>query len=119
MSIAAEPVPSIAPIAAARIGVGPALVAAVALVAAFQQRRLGVYTDELWLMTLCSRLLEGARPYVDFFENSPPFAILLYFPPVLAARALGVSREWALLAYELAAFGAQSASANWSRWPKA
>ena len=104
MSVSAEPAPSIAPITAARLPVGPALVVAVAVLAAIQQRRLGVYTDELWLMTLCSRMLEGARPYVDFLENSPPLAIVLYLPPVLMARVLGVSREGALLAYEIVAF---------------
>ena len=112
MSVVPQFVPLRAPSRGVRIAAGPAAVVAIAALAALLQLRLGVYTDQLWLMTLCARMVDGARPYVDFLENSPPFAVLLYLPPVLIARVLGVSREAALLAYELAMFGASL----WASW---
>ena len=74
---------------------------AMALAAVALQLRLGVYADPLWLMTCCERWLEGQTAYVDFLDNSPPPAILLYLPPVAIARWFGVAREPLLVAYVL------------------
>jgi hypothetical protein len=83
----------------------PLVLAGIGLAAVVIQLRLGVYTDELWLMLLCDRLLDGQVAYRDFIENSPPAAILLYMPPVALARLLGVAREPVLLAYVVAVIG--------------
>ncbi len=90
--------------------IGLAVIAVAALVS---QIRLGVSTDPLWLMLLCDRLLDGQIAYLDFLENSPPFAILIYMPPVLAARAFRVAREPMLLAY---VFGLSGVSLGFCGW---
>ena len=74
------------------------------------QFRFGPGTDEIWLMLLCDRLLDGQTAYVDFLENCPPFAILIYMPPVLAARFFGIAREPMLIAYVIGLTAASSAS---------
>ena len=78
---------------------------AIALAAFAYQLRLGVYTDPLWLMICCERWLDGQTAYVDFLENSPPAAILVYLPPVVVARWLGVAREPLFVAYVLVVVG--------------
>jgi hypothetical protein len=75
---------------------------AVALATFATQVRLGVYADPLWLMICCERWLEGQTAYVDFLENSPPPAILLYLPPVVVAKWLGVAREPVFVIYVFA-----------------
>lgn len=87
----------------------PFALAAIALAALAIQVKLGVCTESLWLMLLCDRLLDGQTAYVDFLENSPPFAILIYMPPVAAARLIGVAREPMLIAYIFALVGASLA----------
>ena len=69
------------------------------------QLRLGVYADPLWLMTCCARWLDGQTAYVDFLDNSPPAAILVYLPPVVVARWLGVAREPLFVVYVLLVVG--------------
>jgi hypothetical protein len=78
---------------------------AMALAAFAFQLRLGVYADPLWLMICCERWLDGQTAYVDFLENSPPAAILIYLPVVVAARGLGVAREPLFVAYVLLVVG--------------
>jgi hypothetical protein len=78
---------------------------AMALAAFAFQIRLGVYADPLWLMICCERWLEGQTAYVDFLENSPPAAILVYLPVVVAARGLGAAREPLFIAYVLLVVG--------------
>src|SRR5208282_4931061 len=85
----------------------------IVILAVANQIRLGVYTDPLWLMVLCDRLLDGQTAYADFFENSPPLAILLYMPPVLLARTLGVAREPLFVGYVFALAGASLAASWW------
>ena len=46
-----------------------------------------VDVDVGWLLTLGERMLDGQRPYIDFFEANPPMSILLYLPAV----ALGLA----------------------------
>lgn len=67
--------------------------AALTVVAVFWQMRWGTITDTSWLITVCERLLDGERLYVDVIETNPPFSVLLYMPAVALARALGMSPE--------------------------
>ena len=87
--------------------------AAIVVASAAYQFRLGVYTDPLWLMDLCGRLLDGQTAYVDFLENSPPIAILIYMPPVLAARLFGSATEPLLVVYVEILAGAGLAACAW------
>ncbi|WP_439374524.1 hypothetical protein [Bradyrhizobium sp. DASA03120] len=80
------------------IGFVSALVA-IYFAAIANQIHLGVYTDPLWLMDVCARMLSGQIPYVDFLENSPPVAILIYLPPVLASSWLGINQDLAFIVY--------------------
>jgi hypothetical protein len=50
-------------------------------------------TDVSWLITVCERVLEGQRLYVDLLETNPPASIWLYLPAVAAAHAVGVRPE--------------------------
>jgi len=49
--------------------------------------------DVSWLITVSERILDGGRLYIDILEPNPPMAGYLYMPPVLLARALGMSAE--------------------------
>ena len=50
-------------------------------------------SDNSWLFTVCDKLLDGARAYIDVIETNPPGAFLIYMPAALVARALGVAIE--------------------------
>ncbi len=50
-------------------------------------------TDVSWLLTLGEKMASGERPYIDFLEVNPPASILLYYPAVVAGRALGIAPE--------------------------
>ena len=75
--------------------------ALIGVLAALQQFHLGVESDNLWLMSCADKMLEGQTAYKDFLENSPPFAILLYMPPVLLARLFGAAEETTIVVYGL------------------
>jgi len=79
--------------------------AGILLLAIAARRWLGVYTDDLWLLLLSDRMLDGQVAYRDFLENSPPAAILIYMPPVALARLIGVAREPVFFAYAFAVLG--------------
>ena len=49
--------------------------------------------DVSWLITVSERILAGGRLYIDILEPNPPMAGYLYMPPVLLARAFGLSPE--------------------------
>lgn len=49
--------------------------------------------DVEWLITVSERILDGGRLYIDILEPNPPMAGYLYMPPVLLARAPGMSPE--------------------------
>src|SRR5690349_1975280 len=49
--------------------------------------------DVSWLLTLCEKVLGGARPYIDFAEPNPPASILIYMPAVLIGHALDLAPE--------------------------
>jgi hypothetical protein len=51
-----------------------------------------------FLLYAAGRVLDGARLYVDVVEINPPLIVALNIPPVIVARALGVSE---ILVYRL------------------
>jgi hypothetical protein len=55
--------------------------------------RDGPTSDVSWLITMCERILHGERAYVDIFENTPPFPMLLYMPGVVLAQLTGFTPE--------------------------
>jgi hypothetical protein len=58
---------------------------------------LGVLNhDEAWYLVVAGRVLAGKRLYVDVFDTNPPLIVWLNLPPLLLARALGVSEILAL-----------------------
>lgn len=65
----------------------------ITMVAALYQLRWGTVPDTSWLITVCERVLDGDRLYVDVLETNPPFTVWLYLPPVALARALGIAPE--------------------------
>jgi hypothetical protein len=62
-------------------------------------------SDVAWLITMCERILNGERAYVDIFETTPPVPMLLYMPGVLAAKLTGVTPEAATYAFAYASTG--------------
>jgi hypothetical protein len=73
----------------------PLLVSVVVLAIAVPwQTRWGVNPDTSWIITICERVLGGARLYVDIIETNPPFSIWLYLPVVSFANWLGVAPEY-------------------------
>ena len=59
-------------------------------------------SDVSWLITMCERILNGKRAYVDIFETTPPVPMLLYMLGVLAAKLTGVTPEAATFAFAYA-----------------
>jgi hypothetical protein len=66
-------------------------------------RMRGATSDVSWLTSMCERMLDGERGWVDIFETTPPIPTLLYMPGVVLARATGVSSETAVFATAYAA----------------
>jgi len=65
-----------------------------ALVAiAIQSLWIPLDADVSWLITVCERVLSGARLYVDLIEVNPPASVWLYLPLVWIAHATGVRPE--------------------------
>ena len=54
--------------------------------------------DNTWLYMVAERFLDGARPYVDFIETTPPASFLIYLPGVGLARLLGLPVEFVVCA---------------------
>ncbi len=63
----------------------------------------GTVADVAWMIDCNERWLQGAVPYRDFLEINPPASLMLYWPAVAAARALGAPSEWGVLAFGFAA----------------
>src|SRR5262249_15849658 len=64
------------------------------LAAALLLRRYVVpNVDVSWCLTLAEKILDGQRLYVDVLELNPPGGLLLYLPPVMVARLLGLQPE--------------------------
>jgi len=86
-----------------RIAFGCAL--ALVLVASMPLHLGHPTADVSWLLTVCEKMLDGERLFVDILEINPPFSALLYMPAVLLARAIGISPETVTFAMAyLAAF---------------
>lgn len=65
---------------------------AVILVAALALRyTIGAVSDVSWQITLCEKILDGQRLYVDLLEVNPPASTFLYLPAVALARLLHLS----------------------------
>lgn len=54
---------------------------------------LPIDADVSWLITVCEKVLSGARLYVDVVEVNPPASVWLYLPLVWAAHATGAKPE--------------------------
>ena len=73
----------------------------------------GPTTDVSWLITMCERILDGEKAYIDIFETTPPVPMLLYMPGVLLARLLSITPETTTFAIAYAAaFGSIALSAR-------
>lgn len=57
--------------------------------------RADPHHDVTALTTWAERVVDGARPYIDFIEVNPPGSFLLYVPSVLLGRAFGFQPELA------------------------
>ena len=66
-------------------------------------RLSGATPDVSWLTSMCERMLDGEKGWVDIFETTPPVPTLLYMPGVLLARLTGVSSEAAVFVTAYAA----------------
>lgn len=66
------------------------------LAASLALRQNGVTPDVSWLTSMCERMLDGERGWIDIFETTPPVPVLLYMPGAWSARVLGVSAEAAV-----------------------
>jgi hypothetical protein len=72
---------------------------AVAAAAILLQWRFGLLGDVSWLITVDEKWLDGATPYRDIIEINPPASLMLYWPAVALARALGVAPEFTVAAF--------------------
>ena len=62
--------------------------------------------DVSWLITMCERMLNGERAYVDIVETTPPVPMLLYMPGALLAKYVGGAPEtWTFAFAYASAFG--------------
>ena len=66
-------------------------------------RLKGATPDVSWLITMCERILDGEKPYVEIFETTPPVPMLLYMPSVLLARMMGITPEATTFCFAYAA----------------
>src|SRR5580698_5050247 len=78
-------------------------VAALVVLALAIRFAFGTVADVAWMIDCNERWLQGAVPYRDFLEINPPASLMLYWPAVAAARALGAPGEWGVLAFGFAA----------------
>jgi hypothetical protein len=65
---------------------------------AIQSLWIPLDADVSWLITVCERILSGARLYVDVIEVNPPASVWLYLPLVWIAQAIGVQPEAVVVA---------------------
>jgi len=80
---------------------------AIGLIALAAQLWFGLLGDVSWLITIDEKWLSGQVPYVDFVEINPPASLLLYWPAVSFAHALGLRAEFVVSAF---GFGSIAAS---------
>ena len=84
---------------------------AIGLIAVATQLWFGMLGDVSWLITIDEKWLSGQVPYVDFVEINPPASLLLYWPAVFLAHALGLRAEFVVSAF---GFGSIAASLSLS-----
>ncbi len=84
-----------------------AFLTALLVVAAISVGLRGEATPDVsWLITMCERMLNGERAYVDILETTPPVPMLLYMPGAVVAKFIGGTPEAATFAFAYAcAFG--------------
>jgi hypothetical protein len=82
------------------------LLSAVVLMSVALQVYLGVDTDTSWNITLAEKVLDGARPNIDFIEINPPMSYFIYVAPTLVARLTGLSPEFMVDLFCFAGVGA-------------
>ncbi len=95
------PVPALGSVQAQRFWIA-GLCVAVLLAAIPWQMRWGIIPDTSWTITMCERLLAGARLYVDLFEVNPPFTPWMFMPAVALAHAVNLPPEVVMHAYAYA-----------------
>ena len=83
-----------------------AITVGIGLIALGVQLSDGLMGDVSWLITIDEKWLSGEVPYVDFLEINPPASLLLYWPAVFAARALGVRAEFVVSLFGFASIAA-------------
>ena len=66
-------------------------------------RMNGATPDVSWLTSMCERMLDGEKGWVDIFETTPPVPTLLYMPGVMLSRIAGVDAEAAVFVTAYAA----------------
>jgi hypothetical protein len=84
-----------------------AFLAAMLVVAAASVALRGEATPDVsWLITMCERVLNGERAYVDIVETTPPAPMLLYMPGAVIAKTIGGAPEtWTFAFAYASAFG--------------
>ncbi len=89
-----------------RVSRGAFLSAMLVLAAVSVALRGEATPDVSWLITMCERMLNGERAYVDILETTPPVPMLLYMPGAVVAKFIGGTPEAATFAFAYAsAFG--------------
>ncbi len=69
--------------------------------------------DVSWLITMCERILNGERAYVDIVDTTPPVPLLLYMPGAFLAKTVGGAAETWTFAFAYASvFGSLWLSAR-------
>jgi hypothetical protein len=58
--------------------------------------------DVSWLITMCERILNGERAYIDIVETTPPAPMPLYMPGAFLAKTIGGAPEFWTFAFAYA-----------------
>jgi hypothetical protein len=102
------------PVAFPRTGEGQAQWSALVIFvfAIAVQCAVGTPSDTSWLITVCEKILEGHRLYVDIAEVNPPGAVFLYMPAVWIAHVTNVRPEFAVATFVFVSIGGSLALAS-------
>jgi hypothetical protein len=77
------------------------------------QWTIGFNNDNAWLLYTASRVVDGARLYVDVVEINPPLIIWLEIPIVWLARSSGLAPVEVFRAVVLGGALASATACNW------
>jgi len=91
-----QPIHGAAPLAgrhAGRIAAPLAAIVAVFVVAIVLRGVLPFNSDVGWWLTVCERMLDGQRLYIDILETNPPMAGAVYMLGAIAARVVHLRPE--------------------------